>query len=516
MMNQGHKAVDKKLQKKIEELKSLEDQLYLKENLPHLFGHKMYQWQYDFFHSKNKNAFISAGNQLGKTEIQGRKLINLATCVDTWDQWFTTKPDCFWYLLPSKEMVEAIIDLKWKPGLLPKGIFKDHAKYGWEFKKAHGSYSYLHFNNGLRIYFKSYSMGAEVLQSGTCDYIAFDEELPWELYSELNMRRTARNGYLSGVMTPTIGQEEWRKTFEGVDSNELFPNAFKKQVALYDCQRFIDGSPSHWTNERILQVVQSCATDAEIQRRVYGKFVKSEGLVYPQFSIKKNVKPQHPIEFSKGLIYTGVDPGAGKISERSHPCAFTFVWVSADYSKGIVFKHWRSPVGMAIEPRDILKEYTKARGTLVVCREMYDHHDADFQVVANRAGFAFEKADKRRDFGHQMINLLFKSGALYIFDIEEMTPLIQELTTLDLNTAKTSAADDSIDSMRYAITTIPWNWGKITDMEVDFGGEESKKEKIIDMRKLSEQDIDKLQAKDNSELQVEFDFWNSMYNGESN
>lgn len=493
--------------RKLESLKALEQELHLKENLPHLYGNKMYTWQREFFYTKNKNAFLCSANQVGKTEIQGRRLINLATQGDNWQEWFTTKPDCFWYLLPSKEMVEAVIDLKWRPQLLPRGTFRDHPKYGWNLKKAHGSYNYLEFNSGVRVYFKSYSMGADVLQSGTCDYIAFDEELPWDLYSELNMRRTARNGYLSGVLTPTTGQEEWRKVFEEKGEKEVFPKSFKKQVSLYDSQKFVDGSPSHWTDERIQGVIQSCATEQEIQRRVYGRFVKSEGLMYPMFSISRNVKPPTPINLSSGCIYAAVDPGAGKTSPGSHPAAMTFIWTNSEHTKGIIFKGWKSPEGMALEPRDILAKYSELKGTMIVTGEYYDWKCKDFETVGTRSGFAFQKADKARDFGHQMINLLFKSEALTIFDLEELQPLIAELLSLGINDRKNEAVDDYVDSMRYAITSIPWNWEKITDIKVEFDVGKIVEDKVIDLRMNPPEDL----VNQASELESEIEFWNTIY-----
>lgn len=493
---------------KIKKLEALESELYLKENLPHLFGNKMYSWQQEFFYTKNKNAFLCSANQVGKTEIQGRRLINLATQGDNWPEWFTTKPDCFWYLLPSRDMIEAIVDLKWRPQLLPRGAFRAHPKYGWELKKAHGAYSYIQFNSGVRIYLKSYAMGAEVLQSGTCDYIAFDEELPWDLYAELNMRRAARNGYLSGVMTPTIGQEEWRCVFEERGDKEIFKTAYKKQVSLYDSQKFIDGSKSHWTDERIQAVISSCATEQEVQRRVYGRFVKSEGLMYPMFSIQKNVTPPYPLDYTSGYVYSAVDPGAGKVSSGSHPAAICFVWVNKEFTKAVVFKGWRSPDGMALETGDILTRYAELKGQLVVTGEYYDWKNKDFEIVATRSGYAFQKADKRRDFGHQMINLLFKSGALTIFDLPETQPLVTELLALGIGDRKQNASDDYIDAMRYAITSIPFNWEKITDIKVDFNNEDNVEYKIIDMRTSTPQDLNE---REKHELELEFEFWNKQY-----
>lgn len=496
---------------KIKELKQLEEQILLREGLPHLFGFRLYQWQADFINTKNKNAFICSSNQVGKTFAQGIRLINLATCVDTWDQWWSHKPTNAWYLLPSKEMAEAVIDLKWRLDLLPRESFKDHRTYGWKINKAHGGINYVEFNSGFRIYIKSYSMGAAVLQSGSCDYVAFDEELPWDLYSELNARRMATDGYLSGVMTPTSGQEEWRRVFEVRGEKEIFPHAYKKQISIFDCQQFTDGTKSRWTEARIQEVIDSCSSDSEVQRRVYGRFVKSTGLLYPHFSIKNNVKPPHDINFSSGFIYTGVDPGAGKTTPGSHPTAICFVWVSPELDKARVFTSWLSPEGVETESRTILEQYQKMKGTKVCAGEYYDWKNKDFEIVARGAGYSFQRAEKGRDLGHQMINMLFKTGALIIYDNEENQPLIRELMSLGVDEKKTEASDDAIDAMRYAITSIPFNWELITDLKIEFDGDDKdKSNKIIDMRMNPPEDLFKIE---NDEIEGEIDFWNSHYEG---
>lgn len=510
------KILNEDLQKKLQELKDLEDRLYMKENLPFLFGYNLFPWQHEFIHTKNKNALICSSNQSGKSLSQSIRLLNLATDIHNWSSWFSRKPDCFWMLLPSKEMIESMIDVKWIPNLLPKGRFKEHPRYGWQLKKSHGSYSHMVFNSGIHLYFKSYEMGAEKLQSGSCDYIAADEEMKEELLPELNARRSATNGYFSIVMTPTLGLEFWRNAFEEVGSEkETFKGAFKKSVSLYDCQKFVDGTVTQWTNERIQQVINSCPTEAEVKRRVFGRFVKSEGLLMPMFSVTRNVAPYHPINFTSGYIYAAIDSGAGDTGRGSHPATICFVWVNAELSKIRVFKGWKSPKGQAVEPKEILEKYVELRGTMVMAGEFYDWSSKDIQIIANRAGIALMPADKSRDKGYQMLNLLFKTGALVIYDIEELQPLVREIMSLSIGERKTEAQDDFVDAMRYAITSIPINWEKVTDIKVDFDEGSAKQEKIIDMRMMSEQDIDKLQAKNNSDIMSEIEFWNKHYEGVS-
>lgn len=47
-------------------LDKLKKDLERKKNLPHLYGHKLYKWQREFFESKNKMLFLNSANQVGK------------------------------------------------------------------------------------------------------------------------------------------------------------------------------------------------------------------------------------------------------------------------------------------------------------------------------------------------------------------------------------------------------------------------------------------------------------------
>jgi phage terminase large subunit-like protein len=93
---------------------------------------------------------------------------------------------------------------------LPRGKFKDDPVYGWKEEKKQGDIVAIHFNSGVHIFFKTYSQNAEDLQSGTCDAIFCDEELPEELY-ELIARLNATDGYIHMVFTATLGQDFWRR-----------------------------------------------------------------------------------------------------------------------------------------------------------------------------------------------------------------------------------------------------------------------------------------------------------------
>jgi hypothetical protein len=76
-------------------------------------------------------------------------------------------------------------------------------------------------------------------------------------------------------------------------------------------------------------------------------------------------------------------------------------------------------------------------------------------------GLSFIPAEKKHDVGEQVINVLFKNSMLEIDNTQECAPIVNELTTLQLGVDKRKAKDDSVDSMRYALTKIPFDFSHV-------------------------------------------------------
>ena len=444
---------------KLEKLKLLQEKARLVRGLPHLYGFKDYSWSRDFLESNDKTLLLTAANQLGKSTTQVRKIVDFATTIQAWPTRFRRQPRQFWYLYPTAQVATAEFHTKWKPDILPKEDFKDDPQYGWkaEFKNR-GDISAIYFNSGVALYFKTYAQDVQHLQSGTVDYVACDEELPLELWDEINFRRNAVDGYFSMVFTATLGQEYWRLAMEPKNGEpEGLPFAKKLRASLFDCQHFLDGTPSHWSLEKIHRTIAMCKSEAEVQRRVYGRFVKDEGLKYPSFERGKNV--QSPVEIpAHWPVYVGVDIGAG--GDENHPSAITFVAVRPDYRYGRVFRHWRGD-DKIYTMSDVASKYMELSQDLNVTAAFYDYHAKDFKTITDRMGLSFIPAEKKHDVGEQVINVLFKNMMLDIDNTQECQPIVNELTTLQLGVDKRKAKDDSVDSMRYALTKIPFDFSHV-------------------------------------------------------
>lgn len=492
-----------------------ERQVQLREGLPFLYGWKWYSWARDFFESTSKLNFLCAANQISKSSTQIRKCIDWATNQEKWPRlWPHKRPIQFWYLYPTLAQANIEFLTKWQQ-FLPRGEFKDHPVYGWREEKKQGNIYAIHFNSGVHVFFKTYAQDEQALQTGTCDVIFCDEELPVELYDELVFRISASDGYFHMVFTATLGQEFWRLVMQpGEREEEKLPEAAKWVVSMYDCRTYEDGTPSHWTEEKIQQVKNRCKNSLEILKRVYGHFVRDdEGKKYPAFDVKRHMVPKHPVP-ANWVTYAGVDVGGGG---RSHPGAVVFVKVSPDFRAGRVFLGWRGDGTHDTTAGDIYNQYRSLRDShkLSPVMKCYDWSSKDFKTISDRVGDAFIPADKDHERGEQIINTLFKNDMLFIFEDEELQKLAAELIALRKDQPKNKAKDDFCDALRYALTRIPWDWSAITGAMPD-GYEPPKtplnpiQQELADRRSHFEQEAHDRACE---QIQAEIDEWNELFNG---
>jgi phage terminase large subunit-like protein len=444
--------------RKIKQIELLERKKELREGLPHLHGFKLYKWQKEFINAHNKVALLCAGNQIGKSSANILKWIHWATEPSLWPKlWPNRRPQQFWCLMPTKDMITTEFRSKWETEFLPRGEFKKRGQYAWEVEMRNRHVWAIHFTGTkISVYIHTYEQDVHHLQAGTVDAMFVDEEPPWDLMPELLMRLAATNGYLNAVMTPTKGQDPWRRAFEIRGDDEIFTEAFKRRVSVFDCLKYDDGTESNWTLERINQMMNRLSTQQEIDLRIYGKFVAQEGLRVPSFDRERNVK--HNINVDSGwLNYVGIDIGSGG---QAHPPAIVFVAVKPDYQKGYVTKVWKGDKSRNYTVTDIIEQFMQMRGNLQMTGQYYDYASAEFGLVSTRAGLGFEKAEKSHDIGFPLINALFKNQMLDIIANDGYQALVNELLTLRVDGKKLN--DDAIDAFRYAIAAIPWNFDSVT------------------------------------------------------
>lgn len=503
-------------EKKLKEVKDMQQLLILKEGLPHLFGFPHYLWSRRIFESNNKEIFLTSANQVGKSSVAIRKNIELAGNPSLWPRFWPDlmshqKPGLFWYFYPTKEVCTTEVEQKWEKEFLPQNKFKDHKTYGWELEYFKGDVYALHFNSGVSIQFKTYAQRAKDLQTSSVYHMTCDEELPVELLPELKARLNATDGNFLMVFTATLGQLYWKQTMEpSPGEEERHPEALKIQVSLFDSMKYEDGKPSPWTMKKIKRAIANCPTEAEVQRRIYGRFVKSEGLMYEGFSHEKNISKPHPLP-KDWDYFGGVDPGSG--GKSGHPAAMVLVAVKPNYREARVVRAWRGD-GIPTSSEDILNEYRNLKGDFETVAQVYDHAAKDFFLIASRKGEAFMPADKGRDRGVAMLNTLFKSGMLKIQSGDhELEKLIAELCTLSVTKEKRVASDDLCDALRYCCMAVPWDFSEI---EIDDKDKKSMGMKVEAKKPMTEEErrrawILEGDKKQEDSIESELDYWNGMF-----
>ena len=464
---------------RLEELALLERQIELQEGLPHLHGWKFYSWARKFFESTEKDNLLCAANQISKSSIQIRKVIDWATDRRKWPGLWPRRPLQFWYLYPTYQVATIEFKKKWIPEFMPRGKFVEHPDYGWRPEWKNGVIVAVHFNTDVSVYFKTYAMDVQDLQTGSVDALFLDEECPEELLPELQMRLAARGGYFHAVFTPTLGQEIWRCAIEEIGKkSETFRGAQKQQVSMFDCLYYEDGTRSPWTLEAIQRAVNACKSEAQVQRRIYGKFISDEGLKYPSFERQHNVIAEEEVP-KDWDVFVGADVGSG--GADNHPSAIVFLAVNPQRTKGIVFKGWRGD-DIITTASDLVSRVAIMAAGLPVKRIFYDYASRDFYTIAQGMGLPVEAAEKSHSIGEQVVNVLFKNRMLVVYDTAELDPLAVELTTLKQATPKRHAKDDYADAMRYALTKVDWDWSVLSSKAPT---EEVKPKSEIDLRRES-------------------------------
>lgn len=517
------------LRLKLEKVRLMEEKLAMQNGLPHRYALKDYTWQKEYKEAKFiKKRLICAANQIGKSTAQICDRIEIATDPDLWPQLWPaqfevnhrTKPYS-WYLYPNQDTVMTEFREKWEPYYLPRGEYKEHEIYGWREVIVNKVLKYIEFNSGYKIYFKTYNQNVQDLQSGTVFAIDCDEELPEHLLPELQARLFATDGYFSMAFTATLGQDFWYRVIERKgEQDEQWKDAWKRQISMYDCLKYHDGSPAPWTRERIENAVRNCKSKAEVERRIRGRFVKDEGLKYTGFERERNLRPfpRSGGKYFKGVpkgwsVYSAVDVGSG--GTDNHPAAYSFLMVNPQLTKIRWFKGRRLD-GIETTAEDIYKHYVRdSRGLPTPNVECYDWASKDFGTISQRAGRPFKKAEKSHELGEMALNTALKSGMFQIYydpddGEDEALKLVREFETLAVNTNKRHAKDDFIDSVRYAICEIPIDWETVLN-----GSEKAKKKEKKNFEEARPNDYMWSSHKDEEEdwqsVEDEIGEWSELY-----
>lgn len=456
---------------KLEKLKKLEAELEikkLKEQLPHKYK-ALYTWQREFVDSINKINLCTAANQTGKSTWMIIRALHHAYERDLWPKLWPEmlregkEPTMFFYLYEDKGMIMREFENKWIKEWLPRGEARYKGKYRWSYKIKDKCVDYIEFGEtGVRMYFLSYGQGVQAMMASTAYEIFVDEELPFELYDELSARLRIPRGYFNAGFTAVRGQEQWRKAMEERGEEEYFKTAFKNQITVWDCKVKEDGTPGLYDDELIALAKAQCSTHAEEMRRLHGRFVKSEGLMVPQFDVKRHFVQGHKLNPKSWNLWGAIDPGSGG---HAHPAGIVIMAINDNFTKGRVIKCWRGDNENTTNTQ-ILQQYQDMTKGLKIVGTVYDKQSRDLFLQAVALDVALIPANKAREEGFGTLNSLLKHDMLKIYHISEgdhTHKLKNELCSYSVNHSKSKAScpDNLIDPLRYLCLQIPWNFDEV-------------------------------------------------------
>ena len=461
------------------------------------------------------------------SSIQIRKRVDIATRPELWPKlWpevFAANPDTIpmsWYLYPNRSTVMDEYKEKWIKTVLPSGKYKDDPVYGWKADIKNKELHSITFNTGYTIYFKTYNQSVQDLQAGTAFAIDTDEELPVSLMPELQARLFGTDGQFSMAFTATLGQDTWRRTIEEIGtSKELYKDAWKRSISVFECLEYVDGSSTPWNETRIEKNIRACVSKAEVLRRIHGRFVQDTGLKYPQFNRQKHIVPAPRTvngEKFKGVpkgwtCYSGVDWGSG--GEKNHPSSIIFLSVSPNFDKVRCFKAKRYDK-IETTQADLYTLYCDERGKLKPAKQAYDWAAKDFGIIQSRCGDYFTKANKDHAQGEGIVRSLLKSNILKFYDSPEIDKLAEEFEGLSEEGNKRHQKDDLVDALRYAVMAIPIDWSKILDREFSLYNDNPNEVKLTetDKRYIEARPFSQMaMGITNEDTDEEIEYWNDLY-----
>lgn len=451
---------------------------YMRENLPFYiagdwnscYAHPFYTWQKEFLLVGTETidrkllSFLTAANQIGKSSIQIIKALNMAMRQDLWPLWFPNRrPRTFLYLYPESKLATVEFEEKWVKEYLPRGEMKNDPRYGWkEEYNDKGLIDSITFATGVTLYFRFYSQKPTVLQAHTADAVFLDEEVPKDHFDELLVRTQARqsigSGHVSCVFTATLGQKFLYDAMERQGTpEEAFKTAWKRQISLFDCLFYADGSPSKiWTEDYIKkELIPKYRDEKEIQRRIYGRFVKSSGLIFQEFSREKNTEQPGITKMDGWRSFVGLDYGAG--GEYGHSSAIVHVKVCPAYENARVVGVWWSQKRRMTQG-DLLLRYKLMMPKFGQHWAFGDWGATDLFTLAERERLVIHKAEKSHEIGINLCNSLFKDEQMKIIlgTSPDVQQLCMELNSVSEETPKRHRIDDCTDALRYAISLVPF------------------------------------------------------------
>lgn len=176
-------------------------------------GEKIHQKQLAFHKCMKKNRWVFGGNRSGKTECGAVEVVYMARGNHPYRK--ITRATSGWVVSLSTQVQRDVAQSKILNYLNPEWIVDVSMIAGRKDNYANGVIDYILVKNVFgtvsKIGFKSCDQGREKFQGTSLDYVWFDEEPPYDIYSECRMRLLDTDGDIFATMTPLKGNpyEVW-------------------------------------------------------------------------------------------------------------------------------------------------------------------------------------------------------------------------------------------------------------------------------------------------------------------
>lgn len=413
--------------------------------------------QIEFHKCPKKNRWVFGGNRTGKTECGAVEVVYFARGCHPYRKIEGATEG--WVVSLSTQVQRDVAQSKILNYLNPDWIVDVVMIQGRKDNIKNGIIDYILIKNIFgsisKIGFKSCDQGREKFQGTSLDYVWFDEEPPYDIYSECRMRVLDKNGDIFATMTPLKGM-----TFV---YDEIYLNKFNDKNIWHE---FISWDDNPFISNEAKQAMKTTLSDAELRSREYGEFLDFGGLVYPEFDENVNVIEPFdvPYEWQDKL---SIDPGL-KNPLSCHWYAVDYdgnVYVVAEHydkDKDIVYHsnkihqisdqlHWhRNSNGMI----EALIDSAANQKTLASIKSVSDlFYEQNILVNSNVNKDVFSGVQKVKSY------LKNSLGQTKLFIFNSCVNLIKEIKSYRWGKGETPIKenDHSMDELRYYIMSRPEN-----------------------------------------------------------
>ncbi len=262
-------------------------------------GNIIHKKQQQFHMCEKRNRWVFGGNRTGKTECGAVEVVYIARGIHPFRK--NRNSVSGWVVSLTRQVQRDVAQEKILKYLNKSWIEKIVMQEGRKDSPDYGIIDFILVKNvfgGIsKIGFKSCDQGREKFQGASLDFVWFDEEPPYDIYRECQMRIVDKVGDIFGTMTPLKGLT-WVY-------NEIYLNESQNDEIWHEHIEWEDNP--YLSTEEIKQLSSSLSKD-ELEARRYGKFVNSQGLVYCEFD--ENVNVIDPFDIPREWQDTiSIDPG---------------------------------------------------------------------------------------------------------------------------------------------------------------------------------------------------------------